>query len=59
MTMAEGDLAVTRIKFIQRTPIAPQPPPAATTGAIGWLRSNLFSSPLNIVLTILILALLG
>jgi general L-amino acid transport system permease protein len=59
MTMAEGDLAVTRIRFIQRTPIAPQPPPAATTGAIGWLRSNLFSSPANIVLTILILALLG
>ncbi len=29
------------------------PPPASTVGVIGWLRKNLFSSPLNIFLTIL------
>ena len=29
------------------------PPPVSTIGAIGWLRRNLFSSPLNIALTIL------
>ena len=29
------------------------PPPASTVGVIGWLRKNLFSSPLNILLTVL------
>ncbi len=29
------------------------PPPATTVGAIGWLRTNLFSSWLNVVLTII------
>ncbi len=28
------------------------PPPTATTGVIGWMRANLFSSPLNIALTL-------
>ena len=27
------------------------PPPASAVGAIGWLRRNLFSSPLNVALT--------
>lgn len=34
------------------------PPPVSTIGVIGWLRRNLFSSPLNIVLTILAVYLL-
>ena len=34
------------------------PPPLASTGAIRWVRENLFSSPTNIVLTILSLYLL-
>ncbi|PWV64487.1 amino acid ABC transporter permease [Plasticicumulans acidivorans] len=29
------------------------PPPSASTGVIGWLRANLFSSPLNSALTLL------
>jgi len=29
------------------------PPPISTSGAIGWVRKNLFSSPLNIILTLL------
>ncbi|TNE37693.1 MAG: amino acid ABC transporter permease [Alphaproteobacteria bacterium] len=29
------------------------PPPASQTGVVGWLRENLFSSPLNIILTII------
>ena len=29
------------------------PPPRRTTGAVAWARKNLFSSPLNIVLTLL------
>ena len=43
MTMAEGDLAVAEMAFVRRAPIAPRPPPAAMTGALGWLRANLFS----------------
>jgi general L-amino acid transport system permease protein len=54
MTMAEGDLAVTELAFVRHTTIAPRPPPATMTGALGWLRANLLSSPFNIVLTILI-----
>ena len=34
------------------------PPPVKTTGAIGWIRKNLFSSPANILLTILGIALI-
>ncbi|HYC18915.1 MAG TPA: amino acid ABC transporter permease [Pseudolabrys sp.] len=54
MTMAEGDLAVTEIAFVRQTSIAPRPPPAAMTGAVGWLRQNLLSTPFNIALTIVI-----
>lgn len=32
-------------------PIKPRPAPASTVGALGWMRANLFSSPLNIALT--------
>ena len=28
------------------------PPPPSTTGVIGWMRNNLFSSPLSIILTL-------
>ncbi len=28
-------------------------PPVAMTGAIGWMRANLFSTPLNIALTVI------
>ncbi len=31
-------------------------PPVANTGIIGWIRENLFSSPLNTMLTLIILA---
>jgi general L-amino acid transport system permease protein len=34
------------------------PPPSTTVGAVGWLRRNLFSSPLNVALTLLALFLL-
>jgi general L-amino acid transport system permease protein len=54
MTMAEGDLAVTELKFVRQTALEPLPPPAAMTGAIGWMRQNLLSTPFNITLTILI-----
>ena len=30
-----------------------QPPPITTVGPLGWMRANLFSSPINVVLTLL------
>lgn len=57
MTMTEGDLA--EIAFVRRATIAPQPPPTKMTGALGWLRDNLLSTPFNIALTILIVLLLA
>ena len=59
MTMSEGDLAVAELAFVRHTTIAPRPPPATMTGALGWVRANLLSSPFNIVLTILIVGLLA
>jgi general L-amino acid transport system permease protein len=52
--MSEGDLAVAEIAFVRREQIAQQPPPAAMTGALGWLRANLLSTPFNIALTIIV-----
>jgi general L-amino acid transport system permease protein len=43
-----GDVA-----FVRREAAPALPPPIATTGPIGWLRANLFSSVLNTSLTIL------
>jgi general L-amino acid transport system permease protein len=59
MTMSEGDLAVTELAFVRHSTIAPQPPPAAMTGALGWLRANLLSSAFNIALTVMIALLLA
>src|SRR5262249_34252230 len=59
MTMAEGDLAVAEAAFVRSASIAPRPPPAAMTGALGWLRANLLSTPFNIGLTIVIALLLA
>jgi len=59
MTMAEGDLAVSQLAFVRRATITPQPPPATMTGAIGWLRANLLSTPFNIALTVIIALLLA
>jgi general L-amino acid transport system permease protein len=54
MTMAEGDPAATEIAFVRSTTIAQRPPPALMTGAIGWVRQNLLSTPFNIALTVII-----
>jgi general L-amino acid transport system permease protein len=54
MTMAEGDLAVAKMKFVRGATIDARPPPLAMSGALGWLRANLLSTPFNIALTILI-----
>jgi general L-amino acid transport system permease protein len=56
MTMAEGDLAVTELHFVRLQFLAPQPPPARMTGALAWVRANLLSTPFNIALTVVVLA---
>jgi general L-amino acid transport system permease protein len=38
--------------FLRREPAQRLPPPAVRTGAIGWMRENLFSTPLNTALTL-------
>src|SRR4051794_28808087 len=39
--------------FVRATAVAPMPPPRSESGAIGWLRQNLLSSPLNTALTVI------
>jgi general L-amino acid transport system permease protein len=58
MTMSEGDLAVAELHFVQPALIEGRPPPVVMSGAVGWLRQNLLSTPFNIVLTIVIALLL-
>lgn len=41
------------VSFVRHEPIPPSPPPIAQTGAIKWVRENLFSNVINSVLTIL------
>ncbi|MCB9944975.1 MAG: amino acid ABC transporter permease [Geminicoccaceae bacterium] len=43
------------IAFVARETIPPSPPPSSSTGAVGWLRENLFSSWFNAVLTVVAL----
>jgi general L-amino acid transport system permease protein len=47
-----------RTVFVRIKPFDPLPPPRAASGAIGWLRDNLFSGWLNIALTCICVALL-
>ncbi len=56
MTMAEGELARADVAFVRGSFVEPLPPPPGTTGFVGWLRANLFSSAFNTVLTVLTLA---
>ena len=58
MTMSEGELAVAELQFVRERHLPPQSPPAAMTGAFGWVRTHLLSTPFNIALTVLIGALL-
>jgi general L-amino acid transport system permease protein len=38
--------------YVRSTAVEAMPAPGATTGAIGWVRANLLSSPANIALTL-------
>lgn len=59
MSMSEAELSLAEMHFVRREQLLPQPPPARMTGAVGWVRENLFSSPFNIALTIIIALLLA
>ncbi len=52
-TMTDAALMSGPPGYVRKEPIAPLPPPRSEAGALGWMRLNLFSSPLNIALTIL------
>jgi general L-amino acid transport system permease protein len=52
-------IADARTAFVRAKPFDPLPPPVAASGAIGWLRRNMFSSLFNVVLTIVCLLLLA
>ena len=41
------------VTFVRDTMLPPSPPPIGESGAIKWLRENLFSTPFNIALTLL------
>jgi general L-amino acid transport system permease protein len=41
--------------YVQTQPLQQLPAPSSTKGAVHWLRTNLFSSPLNTILTLLAL----
>ncbi|MFD2172742.1 amino acid ABC transporter permease [Rhodobacter lacus] len=43
---------MTETAFVRNDMLPPAPPPVSQTGAIKWLRENLFSGPLNTVLTL-------
>jgi len=58
MTMAEGDLAVTKLHFVRDLHLPPKPAPQRLTGPIGWVRANLLSTPTNMVLTVIVALLL-
>ena len=50
--MSTADLRTEETASVKYVPAPDLPPPASTVGAIGWIRNNLFSSPLNVCLTI-------
>ncbi len=47
------------IAFVQSATQEPLPPPMSHSGAVGWLRENLISGPMNIALTILSILLIA
>ncbi|MEM8992563.1 MAG: amino acid ABC transporter permease [Pseudomonadota bacterium] len=45
------------VSFVASGQIPPSPPPAATTGVMGWLKENLFSGPVNSAVTVICIGL--
>jgi general L-amino acid transport system permease protein len=55
--LAEGELAIAKMHFVRDQPLPPQAPPVRMSGAVGWVRANLLSTPVNIALTVIVLLL--
>jgi len=53
-----SDQTTNSIAFVAEGTIPPSPPPANETGVVKWLRENLFSGPVNTLLTVLSLLLI-
>lgn len=53
-----SDTHAQTVAFVRDTMLPPEPPPIAQSGAIRWLRENLFSGPLNVLLTLVGLGIL-
>jgi general L-amino acid transport system permease protein len=51
---AKSDMSV---NYLRRAPAEKLPPPLMRAGIFGWVRANLFSTPLNVVLTLVCLLL--
>ena len=48
-----SELHAQTVAQVRDTMLPPAPPPRSEVGAVRWLRENLFSGPLNIILTVL------
>ena len=55
---SEMSVATTNLKFVRRDFLEPEAPPVATGGPIHWLRTNLFPTPKDAILTVLMIAFL-
>ena len=53
-----SDIQAQSPAFVRDNMLPPQPPPMRASGLVLWLRTNLFSGPLNIALTVLGLAII-
>lgn len=49
-------MSAARGLYLRTTPAEALPPPGSTSGFVGWVRANLFSSPANTVLTLVAFA---
>ena len=47
-----SDTHALTVTFVRDTMLPPAPPPVGERGAVKWMRENLFSTPLNIALTV-------
>jgi general L-amino acid transport system permease protein len=57
--MADAPARNARRAFVRRDLARPEPSPVARRGIVGWLRVRLFDGPLNIVLTIVSVAVIA
>ena len=52
-------MANSPIAFVAKGEIPPSPPPAVNSGAVGWIRANLFDGPFNTIVTLICIAFLA